>query len=93
MVTFTTVLMCCDEVFEKKVHLPLRHNYLIKQLEHDGQYIRMSLVYLVKQDNRVWALSQTGRQLAALVMAQVARRGANQLSNLANQITAAITTG
>lgn len=58
------------------------HTHLIKELQHDGQHIRMGLVDFIEQDNGVGTRPQQLGQLTSFLMAHVPRRRANELCHL-----------
>lgn len=59
--------------------------HLIKQLQHDGKNIRVSLIHLIKQDNSVGGRSQQLRQLTPFFMSNVSWGGADELCYLRDE--------
>ena len=63
-----------------KMHLLT--DYLIKELQHGGEDIRVGLLHFIKQDHCLGELCQLLGQLAAIFVALVARGRPNELGHL-----------
>ena len=58
---------------------------LLKHLKHNVEHIRMGFFHFIKQQYRVRAASNSVRQLAALVIPDIARRCSKQSAHLSEQ--------
>jgi len=63
-------------------HLAVSESPFVKELEHDGEHIRVRLLNFVQQDHGVRTLPELLCKLPTFLKPYVARRGANELGHL-----------
>lgn len=74
----------CECVLTQRRRTDRRCAHLIKELQHDGENVRVGLVHFVKQDHSVGTRPQQLGQLTPLLMSYVSRRGADELCHLSD---------